>query len=103
MLVVCVVGCKVFYRAESYFIERNQFIYRNDKANIDLSTYSPIISDSGEWYKKYHIISHGGGEIGGKCNTNSAEAWEKSYLKGNRIFDADLAFTGDHILVLRHE
>ena len=103
MLVVCVVGCKVFYRAESYFIERNQFIYRNDKANIDLSTYSPIISDSGEWYKKYHIISHGGGEIGGKCNTNSAEEWEKSYLKGNRIFDADLAFTGDHILVLRHE
>ena len=74
------------------FIEQKVILLKEIK-----STYS------GEWYKKYHIISHGGGEIGGKCNTNSAEAWEKSYLKGNRIFDADLAFTGDHILVLRHE
>ena len=55
------------------------------------------------WYTKYHIISHSGGGINGLCYTNSKEAWEHSYNKGNRVIDADLIFTTDSILVLRHE
>ena len=55
------------------------------------------------WYTKYHIISHSGGGINGLCFTNSKEAWEYSYLKGNRVMDADLNFTTDSILVLMHE
>ena len=35
--------------------------------------------------------------------TNCLESWNNSYEKGNRVFDADMAFTSDGHLVLRHE
>ena len=55
------------------------------------------------WYEDYSIISHSGGGINGKIYTDSLEAWNYSYINGNRIFDADLNFTSDKVLVLRHE
>lgn len=54
------------------------------------------------WYNKYHFIAHSGGMIDGKIYTNSLEAWNYSYEKKNRVFDADLAFTSDKKLVLQH-
>ena len=35
--------------------------------------------------------------------TQSLEAWQKSYERGTRVFDADLNFTSDDVLVLRDE
>ena len=35
--------------------------------------------------------------------TDSLEAWQNSYAHGTRVFDADLNFTSDDVLVLRHE
>ena len=55
-----------------------------------------------KWYEKYHFISHGGGGIDGKTQTDSLDAWKLSYSRGNRVFDADLSFTSDRKLVLRH-
>lgn len=55
------------------------------------------------WYENYSIISHSGGGIDDKIYTNSLESWNYSYKNGNRIFDADLNFTSDKVLVLRHE
>jgi glycerophosphoryl diester phosphodiesterase len=36
------------------------------------------------------------------CYTNTREAWETSYKRGVRVIDADLRFTTDGVLVLRH-
>lgn len=43
-----------------------------------------------------------GGGINGMSYTNSLEAWEYHYARGTRVFDADLSFTSDSVLVLRH-
>lgn len=72
------------------------------KKKIDLSGYSVMEDEPGKWYTKYHFISHAGGGIDGKTYTNSIQAWNLSYEKGNRVFDVDLAFTTDGVLVLRH-
>lgn len=53
-------------------------------------------------YKISFHFSFGGG-IEGKIYSNSLEAWNLSYDNGNRIFDADLMFTTDGKIVLRHE
>lgn len=62
-----------------------------------------IVDEEGAWYTKYHVIAHSGGGINGKNYTNSREAWEYHYSHGTRVFDADLQFTFDSVLVLRHE
>ena len=54
------------------------------------------------WYKKYHVIRHAGGGIDGKYYSGSLEAWDLSYERGNRVFDVDLSFTSDGVLVVRH-
>ena len=53
-------------------------------------------------YKISFSFTFGGG-IDGKTYSNSLEAWNLSYEKGNRVFDADLMLTTDNKLVLRHE
>lgn len=55
------------------------------------------------WYENYHIVSHALGQIDNYTYTNSLEAFFKSYFGGNRIFDADLKWTNDGFLVLRHD
>lgn len=68
----------------------------------ELDTLSVTDDDSTAWYNKYHVIAHGGGGVSGKCYTNSIESWDYSYSKGIRVIDADVRFTSDSILVLRH-
>lgn len=72
------------------------------KEVVDLSNHLPLEDEEGAWYTKYHFIAHAGGEIDGKMYTNSRQAWELTYQKGNRVIDADLDFTTDGVLVLRH-
>lgn len=57
----------------------------------------------GNWAEKYSVIAHSGGQIEGHNYTNSLEAWNESYARGVRIFDADVNITGDGFFVLRHE
>lgn len=70
---------------------------------VSLAEYEPLENEPGAWYTKYHFIAHSGGAVDGRCYTNSVQAWELSYANGNRVFDADMAFTTDNILVLRHD
>ena len=69
----------------------------NDSSKNDISYRSNV---------PYHIIAYSAGEIDegrGYYYTNSLEAYQNSYKKGIRMFDADLRFTKDGVLVLRHE
>ena len=68
----------------------------------DLSGLKALTSNGDEWFAKYHFISHNGCIIQGRLHSDSLEAWELSYKRGNRIIDADLEFTADNIPVLRH-
>lgn len=54
------------------------------------------------WFEDYKVISHALGGIDGKDYTNSYEALEFSYEKGQRVVEADFLFTADGTLVLRH-
>lgn len=69
---------------------------------VDVTKSLPMTDEANAWYTKYHIISHAGGAIDGRTYTNSLEAWNYSYSRGNRVMDADLAFTPDEKMILLH-
>ena len=81
-------------QVESYWMHRR---------SVDLNQLDSLADEPNAWYVKYHVIAHSGGGINGKCYTNSKEAWDYHYAHGTRIFDADLSYTSDSGLVLRHE
>lgn len=51
----------------------------------------------------YNVIAHACGGIDGYTYTDSLEALNQSYEKGDRLFDIDLRFSSDGEIVLRHE
>lgn len=54
-------------------------------------------------WKKYRMIAHAMGGIGGVSYTNSYEAFIVNYEKGHRVFEADLILTADGRLAARHD
>ena len=75
-------------------------IHKNAELINDLNT---LQDENDAWYTKYHFISHSGGGINGKEFSNSLEAWNLAYENGNRVFDADMMFTNDRKLIVKHE
>lgn len=53
------------------------------------------------WYT-YHGIAHALGSINDKYYLNSIDSFYPNYQKGYRIFEMDLLFTTDNVLVGRH-
>lgn len=80
--------------------EKERRMMHEPKVNVE---NLPALKDEPDaWYTKYHVIGHGGGGIDGRTYTNSLEAWNYAYSRGNRVMDADLRFTTDGELVLLH-
>jgi glycerophosphoryl diester phosphodiesterase len=100
-VICCGIGIYKLDGIKTYFSSKREYKTMHEKT-VDLSDYEPLEDEEDAWYLKYHFISHAGGGIAGKTYTNSIQAWELSYENGNRVFDADLAFTTDGVLVLRH-
>ena len=85
------------------FIRREIRFHRiHEKKTNNYDNLKPLTENGDEWFVKYHFISHNGGIIEGRLHTDSREAWELSYQRGNRIIDADYEFTSDNFPVLRH-
>lgn len=87
-------------RIESYFRQVNSSI-RNEHPErfADLS----VLKDNPqEWYCNYSVVAHGGGGIYNKTCTDSKEAVQLHYANGTRLFDIDMLFTSDSVLVCRH-
>lgn len=85
-----------------YFEEKK--INKIDNEALEyINNHEKLEDEYNAWYTKYTFISHSGGGIDGKEYTNAKEAYENSYKNGNRVFDADIRFTSDHVLVIRHE
>lgn len=56
------------------------------------------------WYDKYPAVCHALGMAkGGETLTNSREALEYNYKRGQKVFETDLAITADNVVVLRHD
>ncbi len=55
------------------------------------------------WYDYCTLIAHALGQIDGRTETNSLEAFLSSYESGIRAFEADFQMTSDGVLVVRHD
>lgn len=56
------------------------------------------------WYEKYPAICHALGRTQeGDFLTNSKEAFQYNYWRGQRVFEADIQMTSDGNMVLRHD
>lgn len=61
-------------------------------------------SKQGEWYEEYPVVCHALGRTEeGYTLTNSLEALEYNYKRGQRVFETDCAITSDQVVVLRHD
>jgi glycerophosphoryl diester phosphodiesterase len=56
-----------------------------------------------DWAKRYPLIAHALGGIGGYPGTNSFESLIRAYRSGFRVFETDIVVTSDGHLVLRHD
>lgn len=56
-----------------------------------------------QWYDTDHVIIHALGRIDDAVYTNSREALENSWQKGNRLLECDLIMTADGQLVACHD
>lgn len=105
LLLGAVAGKKIilpYVREHRNFLPGKFWKWVAHRRKADLKDLQPLETNGNEWYAKYHFIAHNGGGIDGKTGTDSREAWELSYRRGVRIIDADLSFTTDNHLVLRH-
>lgn len=74
--------------------------------SLVLGTFSPMIASaktSTKWYNNYSVIAHAMGSVNGVAYTNSKEAFNASYKKGYRVFEADFSLTSDKKVVLWHD
>lgn len=56
------------------------------------------------WYEKYPMVCHALGQTKeGDIMTNSKDAFLYNYSLGGRVFEADIRFTSDGVMVLRHD
>lgn len=56
-----------------------------------------------KWYDEHFYIAHACGGIDTHEYTNSLEAFEQNYELGHRVFEVDLNFTSDDVLVAVHD
>lgn len=57
------------------------------------------------WYDTVagNVVAHALGQVDGRAETNSKEAFFYSYEQGMRVFEADFQLTSDEVLVVRHD
>jgi len=57
----------------------------------------------GGWQQDNPLVAHALGEVDGKIETNSKEAFLSSWGNGFRVLEVDFTYTSDGILVARHD
>lgn len=67
-----------------------------------LGTALPLTAYGG-WQQENPLIAHALGEVDGKIETNSKEAFIASWGNGFRALEIDFTYTSDGVLVARHD
>jgi len=116
-LLYFVITVAILFKGASFFkVEVHGLKVNETKANIHFVGYQDETKKSeaevlkgkttreifNYYVKNQKYIMHAGGAIDGHIYTNSLEALEENYKKGNRIFEIDLNYTNDHQLVMIH-
>ncbi|MBR6388548.1 MAG: hypothetical protein IKS15_00290 [Opitutales bacterium] len=70
---------------------------------IPSRSFRPLADEPEKWYFKTKKIAHALGAVGGKAYTNSISAFNQSYEKGAKTFEADVSFTKDSVAVLSYD
>ncbi len=63
----------------------------------------PTQALAAQWTQGNPLIAHALGEVDGKIETNSKEAFIASWENGYRVLEADFVYTSDGALVVRHD
>lgn len=67
------------------------------------SVYNATYQEPYSWVSETHTIAHAFGGIEEYAYTNSLEAFLENYQEGQRVFEVDLGFSSDGILVATHD
>lgn len=60
-------------------------------------------TETAKKWSDYFVVAHACGAVDGRSETNSLEAFEQNYEKGQRVFEIDFTLTMDNYLVARHD
>lgn len=63
----------------------------------------PVQAAEADWREGNTLVAHALGEVDGKIETNTREAFLSSWGKGFRVMEADFTYTSDGVLVVRHD
>lgn len=66
-------------------------------------TAQPVQAAEADWREGNTLVAHALGEVDGKIETNTREAFLSSWGKGFRVMEADFTYTSDGVLVVRHD
>ena len=80
-------------------------VQNTERVDVPQSTdaSAPRCDFTKPWYEQYMIVTHALGNVDGRSETNSREAFIENYNKGARVFEADMSLTADGYLVIRHD
>lgn len=98
--------CTLFYGRITRLIDSNaQIAAQQARLLNELTSVAPTSAPmSYDWIPEDNpIVAHALGGIDGHAYTNSLEAFEASYARGQRVFEADISITEDMQLVCAHD
>ena len=61
----------------------------------------PVQAAETDWREGNTLVAHALGEVDGKIETNTKEAFLSSWSRGFRAMEADFTYTSDGVLVVR--
>ncbi len=70
-------------------------------ATMGILAVQPVLAAG--WQEGNPLVAHALGEVDGKIETNSKEAFINAWSNGFRVMEADFVYTSDGVLVVRHD
>lgn len=72
-------------------------------AVLGIGMAQPAYAAGTDWHTGNVLVAHALGEVDGKIETNTREAFLSSWGDGFRVLEADFTYTSDNVLVVRHD
>ena len=108
MLFCNVIGVAILVKYRHQIVDIIDIAYREYNRELRnahcerMNELNTLVDNPNDWYCLHKIVAHGGGGIDNKTCTNSYESIQLHYDNGTRMFDIDMIFTSDSVLVCRH-
>lgn len=104
LLAVCLLAAVQWKLLFGKWYRRIRWLCLCAAAAAALAMFPRDIPLEARWFEKHCLVAHAGGiSPNGNAYANTLEAFESNYQKGHRVFEGDLSFTADGVLVLEHD